>query len=199
MRARARPVAPAERTAPAVNRSVPAVQRTAPAAASEQPKRLDSSRFAHPQGNTVRETQPARTAAPNREIQRSVPAGSQPRAEDRGNSNGNPRATGNYGSREVMPAQPRQEYRAPAQQPRQVHQAPQRSVQENRAPAQQPRQEYQAPQRNVQENRAPQNNVQQYQRAPQPQVQRNAQTTRPAPQEHKKDDKNDKNDNNGHH
>src|SRR6185312_15957633 len=107
--------------------------------------------------NTVRETQPARTAAPNREIQRSVPAGSQPRAEDRGNSNGNPRATGNYGGREVTPAQPRQEYRAPAQQPRQ---------------------EYQAPQRNVQENRAPQNNVQQYQRAPQPQVQRNAQTTR---------------------
>jgi hypothetical protein len=227
VRETARPAAPAERTAPAFNRTAPAAQRTAPAAAAEQPKHLDSSRFAHPQGNAVRETQPARTVAPNREIQRNVPAASQPRAEDRGNSNGNPRAAGNYGGREVTPAQPRQEYRAPVQQPRQEYQAPQRNVQENRAPVQprqeyrapqrsvqeyhapvqqprqeyhapvqQPRQEYQAPQRNVQEYRAPQNNVQQYQRAAPPPVQRNAQAARPAPQEHKKDDKND---NNGHH
>ena len=186
----ARPVVPAERAAPAVNsRSVPAVQRSAPAAASEQPKRLDSSRFAHPQDNSVRESQPARTVAPNREIQRNVPAASQPpRKEDRTNSSGNARAASDYGNRTATPAQPRQEYRAP-----------QRNVQEYRAPAQQPRQEYQAPQRNVQEYHAPQNNAQQYQRAA-PAVQHAAPAPRqaPPPAERKKDDKNDKNDKNGH-
>ncbi|HTI97033.1 MAG TPA: DUF6600 domain-containing protein [Rudaea sp.] len=199
VRESARPVAPVERPAPTVNRNVPAVQRTAPAAAAEQPKRLDSSRFAHPQGNTVRETQPARTVAPSREMQRNnVPASQPPRNEDRGNSSVNTRATGNSGNRNVAPAQPQQEYRAPERNVRE-NRVPQRNVQENRV---QPRQEYRAPERNVQENRVPQRNVQenrvpqgnaqQNQQRPPPAAQRNA----PAPQERKKDDKNDKD---GHH
>jgi hypothetical protein len=187
----------------------PAVQRTAPAAATEQPKRLDSSRFAHPQqgNNTLRETQPVRTP-PSSEIQRSVPA-STPRNEDRRNS----RAVDNSAGRAVTPAQPQQEYRAP-QRNVQQYQAPQRSVQENRVP-QRNVQEYQAPQRSVQENRVQQRSVQEYHppvqqrqesRVPQrsvqevqhaaPPAQRNAPAQRPAPQERKKDDKNDKD---GHH
>jgi hypothetical protein len=122
-----RPVAPSERVAPAVDRNLPAVQRTAPAATvAEQPKRLDSSRFAHPQNGTIRETQPARTLAPSREVQRGVPS-SQTQQEYRAQQ-----------QRSV------QEYHAPVQQPRQEYQAPQRSVQEYHAPAQ-TRQEYHAP------------------------------------------------------
>jgi hypothetical protein len=196
-----RPVAPAERVTPTVNRSLPAVQRTAPAAtATEQPKRLDSSRFAHPQGSTVRETQPARTVAPEREIERSTPASQSLRNTDRGNSGDNARVTRNLGNRSATPVQPQQEYRtpqrsvqeyhAPVQQPRQEYQAPQRSVQEYRAPAQQPRQEYHAPvQQPRQEYHAPvQTQVRTPQRSAQP-------VERAKPAERKSDDKND----HGHH
>ncbi len=201
------PTAPATQNAASVSdRKLPAVQRTTPATNAEQPRHLDSSRFAHPQGSPVHEAQPVRTV-PSREIQRSVPASQPPHNENGGNYNGNGRATTNYGNRTVTPTshpeyhapvQPRQEYRAPQRnvqeyhapaQPRQEYRAPQRNVQEYHAPAQ-PRQEYRAPQRNVQEYHAPaqpQGNAPQYQRAAP--VQHAAPATRPAPPEHKSDDK----------
>ena len=212
VRENVRPVAPVERTAPAVNRNVPAVQRSAPAAATEQPKRLDSSRFAHPQGNAVPPAQPLRTT-PSREVERKVPAVKPPpkdEKQDHGNFRGNVPATTSHGNPPGASTS-RPEYRAPERKVQEYHppvqsqptyHAPERNVQENRAP-QRNVQENRAPQRSVQEYRAPvqqprqerpapQKNVQQYQQRPAPTVQRNA----PAPQERKKDDKNDKD---GHH
>ncbi|MHB8448508.1 MAG: DUF6600 domain-containing protein, partial [Rudaea sp.] len=175
-----RPTAPAAQP-PVTDRRLPAVQRTTPAAGTLQPQHLDSSRFAHPQGNSVHEAQPVRTA-PNRAIQHSVPTSQPLHNENGGNSNGNAHATTNYGNRTVNPAshpeyhapvQPRQEYHAPVQprqeyhapvQPRQEYHAPVQPRQEYHAPVQ-PRQEYHAPQRSVQEYHAPaqpQRNVQEY-------------------------------------
>jgi len=180
LRENARPEVSADRGMPAVNRNAPTVQRAAPAAtgnSGEQPRHLDSSRFAHPQETGARAAQPERTA-PNREIQRTVPANKPTSNEDRGNANGSGRAATNFGNRTVAPAQTQPEYRAPQRNvqedraPQQEYRAPQRNVQENRAP----QQEYRAPQRNVQENRAPQQeyrapqrNVQEYRAPAQPQ------------------------------
>jgi hypothetical protein len=202
VRENVRPVAPVERTAPAVNRSVPAVQRSAPAAAAEQPKRLDSSRFAHPQGNVVPPAQPLRTT-PSREVERKVPAVKPPpkdEKQDHGSFRGNVPATTSRGNPPGASTS-RPEYRAPERKVQEYHppvqsqptyHAPERNVQENRAP-QRSVQEYRAPvQQPRQERPAPQKNVQQYQQRQAPTVQRNA----PAPQERKKDDKNDKD---GHH
>ncbi|MBS0557122.1 MAG: hypothetical protein JSR27_06880 [Proteobacteria bacterium] len=173
-----RPAATADRATPAINRNAPTVQRTAPALTgnAEPVRHLDSSRFAHPQGNSPEAVQPSRVA-PNREIERSVPANQVPRNNERDNSSGNPRAATNYGNRNVesvsrpaerAPQRNVQEYRAPAQS-QQEYRAPQRNVQENRAPAQS-QQEYRAPQRGVQEYRAPAQSQQEY-RAPQRNVQ----------------------------
>ncbi|HSN00585.1 MAG TPA: DUF6600 domain-containing protein [Rudaea sp.] len=158
--------------APATGRKLPAVQRTAPATNAEQSRHLDSSRFAHPQDNKVRETQPARTVAPKREIQRRAPVN--PPAQNnevRGNSSSN--AATNYRKQTTAPERKVQEYHPPVQN----------------------QQQYRAPERKVQEYHPPAQNQQQYQRAAPP-VQRNAPAPRQAPPERKKDDKND---NNGHH
>jgi hypothetical protein len=174
------PNVPAKQSlAPATERKLPAVQRNAPATNAEQSRHLDSSRFAHPQGNPANPAQPLRTV-PKREIQRTVPVGPPPQnKEDHGNSSGN--AATNY----------RKQTTAPVNQ----YRAPERKVQEYHAPVQ-TQQQYRAPERKVQEYHAPQNNVQQNQRAVVPAVQRNAPVPRQAPPERKKDEKND---NNGHH
>lgn len=213
------PALPAHLAAPALNRtSIPAVQRAAPAAIKPT-RHLDSSRFAHPQGNTVLKTQPARTVAPNREIKRSVPVNQPPqnkqdRVNSNGNARGNARAMNNYRNPTTAPVN---QYRAPERKVQQYHppvqtqqeyRPPQRNVQQYHSPAQpqqeyrapqrnvqqyhapaQPQQQYRAPQRNVQQYHAPQNNAQQYQRAAPP-VQRSAPAPVPAPPERKKDDKN---------
>ncbi|HSN39129.1 MAG TPA: DUF6600 domain-containing protein [Burkholderiales bacterium] len=215
VRESARPLAPVERAAPTVNRNVPAVQRTAPAAATDQPKRLDSSRFAHPQGNVVPPAQPLRTT-PNREVERKVPAVKPPpkdEKQDHGNFRGNVPATTSRGNPPGASTN-RPEYRAPErnvqenrvpQRNVQQYQAPQRSVQENRVPQRnvqeyhppvQNQQQYRAPERKVQEYHPPVQNQQQYQQRPAPTVQRNSPAPRQAPPERKKDDKNDKD---GHH
>ncbi|MBS0570987.1 MAG: hypothetical protein JSS28_10285 [Proteobacteria bacterium] len=184
-----RPMSPAERTAPAVNdRRVPAVQSTAPATNTEARRGLESSRFAHPQGNNLQESQPLRTA-PSREIQHTVPTASQPAY----------RAPTPSRPEYQAPQHTVQEYHAPVQ-PRPSYQAPHGSAQEYHAPAQ-PRQEYQAPQRNVQEFRAPVQPQPQYHAPVQPQPQyhapaqprNNAQPAarQPAP-ERKDDDKKDR-------
>jgi hypothetical protein len=179
--------------APATERKLPAVQRTVPATNAEQSRHLDSSRFAHPQDNKVRETQPARSVTPSRDIQRRVPVNPPAQdKEDHGNSSGN--AATNYRKPTTAPERKVQEYHPPVQN-QQQYRAPERTVQEYHPPVQN-QQQYRAPERKVQEYHPPQNNAQQNQRAVVPAVQRNAPVTRQAPPERKKDDKND---NNGHH
>ncbi|MGH8042459.1 MAG: DUF6600 domain-containing protein [Rudaea sp.] len=172
----ARPAAPSaiRRANPATRESArPAttVQGAAPAAASEAPRHLDSSRFAHP-GNSVREAQPTRPLntpariAPSRTIEHAAPVRQPPRVEEKSDKGGNPGGASAYSGRpeshapvpqrsvqtyhppqsvQHTPVQTRQEYHAPVVQPRQEYHAPAQPRQEYHAPAAQPRQEYRAP------------------------------------------------------
>jgi hypothetical protein len=153
--------------APATERKLPAVQRTVPATNAEQSRHLDSSRFAHPQDNKVRETQPARSVTPSRDIQRRVPVNPPAQdKEDHGNSSGN--AATNYRKPTTAPERKVQEYHPPVQN-QQQYRAPERKVQEYHPPVQN-QQQYRAPERKVQEYHPPVQNQQQY-RAPERTVQ----------------------------
>ncbi len=136
-------------------------QRVSPTTTSEAPRHLDSSHFAHPQGNSVHEPKPVGTlntparTAPSRTIEHAAPVHLPPRVEEKRDTGGNPRGASVYSGRpeshtplpqrsvqtyhppqsgQGTPVQPHQEYHAPVVQPHQEYHAPAQLRQEYHAP-----------------------------------------------------------------